>query len=307
MSKGQYTGPKLSQVRALVAVADFGSFGEAAMQLGLTQPTVSYAIASLEEELGVILLARGRHGAQLTPAGEAITHHAREVLRLLEQMQQTANLHRGLQGGEVRIATFRGAAANLLPQIVAQFRNEHPAIAVTITEFYDFTYVEQQVKDGKADIGISSLPTGEEFESFDLINDPFWVVLPSNSQQPHSSLTWEQLTALPLIAYPEDNSCFTKVQSYFQQAGFVLKPQYQFRETNTILSMVAQGLGAAIIPSLSAHPIPSGVSIAQLPMPLTRSIGAIVLAEALHPPSVFAFLQTLQQQASTAVVSDMSY
>jgi hypothetical protein len=67
MSKGHHFGPKLSQIRALVAVAEFGSFGEAALQLGLTQPTVSHAIATLEDELGVILLARGRHGAQLTP------------------------------------------------------------------------------------------------------------------------------------------------------------------------------------------------------------------------------------------------
>jgi DNA-binding transcriptional LysR family regulator len=94
-----------------VAVADFGSFGEAALQLGLTQPTVSHAIATLEDELGVVLLSRGRNGAQLTPAGEAITQQAREVLQLLEQMHQTANLHKGLQGGQVRIATFRGAIA----------------------------------------------------------------------------------------------------------------------------------------------------------------------------------------------------
>jgi len=298
MSKAHNMGPKLSQIRALVAVADFGSFGEAALQLGLTQPTVSHAIATLEDELGVILLARGRHGAQLTPAGEAITHHARDVLHLLEQMQQTANLHKGLQGGEVRIATFRGAAANLLPQIVARFRDEHPAIAVTITEFYDFSYVEEQVRDGKADIGISFLPTSEEFETCELMSDPFWVLLPPNTDCSSQSLTWDQLGSLPLIVYPEDNSCFANVRDYFRQAGLTLQPRYQFRETSTILSMVAQGLGAAIIPSLSAYPIPQGVSIAQLPQPLERTIGAILLADALHPPGVFAFLKILQQKAS---------
>ncbi|HEY9887698.1 MAG TPA: LysR family transcriptional regulator, partial [Candidatus Obscuribacterales bacterium] len=229
MSKGHIAGPKLSQIRALVAVADFGSFGEAALQLGLTQPTVSHAIATLEDELGVILLARGRHGAQLTPAGEAITHQAREVLHLLEQMQQTANLHKGLQGGEVRIAAFRGAAANLLPPIVAQFRDEHSAIAVTITEYYDFTYVEQQVRDGKADIGITFLPTSADFETFELMHDPYWVLLPPSLAGAGRSLPWEQLVTLPLIVYPEDNSCFTTVQAYFQRAGFTLKPRYQFR------------------------------------------------------------------------------
>jgi DNA-binding transcriptional LysR family regulator len=220
------------------------------------------------------------------------------VLHLLEQMQQTANVHKGLQGGEVRVATFRGAAANLLPQIVAQFRQAHPAIAVTITEYYDFSYVEDQVRDGKADIGLSALPTRDDFETMELMQDPFWVLLPPGHPNPAPQpLTWDDLTTLPLILYPEDNSCFAQVQIYFQQAGFTLAPQYQFRETSTILNMVAQGLGAAIIPSLSAHPIPEGVSMAPLPVPLERTIGTILLAEALHPPGVFAFLQILQQQA----------
>jgi len=300
VSKAQQIGPKLSQIRALVAVADFGSFGEAALEMGLTQPTVSHAIATLEDELGVILLARGRHGAQLTPAGKAITQQAREVLHLLEQMQQTANLHKGLQGGEVRIATFRGAAANLLPRIVAQFNKEHPAIAVTITEHYDFGYVEEQIRCGKADIGITFLPTSAEFESWALMSDPFWVLLPPDAEQPDQPLTWEELVTLPLIVYPEDNSCFDAVQAHFQRAGFALEPRYQFRETSTILSMVAQGLGAAIVPSLSAHPIPQGVSVARLPTPLERQVGAVVLAEALHPPGVFAFLQTLKQRSPAA-------
>jgi DNA-binding transcriptional LysR family regulator len=304
MSKGNTIGPKLSQVRALVAVADFGSFGEAALQLGLTQPTVSHAIATLEDELGVILLARGRHGAQLTPAGEAITAHARDVLHLLEQMQQTANLHKGLQGGEVRIATFRGAAANLLPPLLARFRDEHPAIAVSITEHYDFSYVEEQVRDGKADIGISFLPTSKDFETVELMRDPFWALLPPDHEQAGRSLTWPQLTALPLIVYPEDNSCFIQVQSYFQTAGFTLEPRYQFRETSTILSMVAQGLGVAIVPSLSAHPIPPGVSVAELPDPLERMIGAILLADALHPPGVFAFLRILKQSSQLPLVQN---
>ena len=209
-------------------------------------------------------------------------------------------MHKGLQGGEVRIATFRGAAANLLPRIVAQFNKQHPAIAVTIVEHYDFDAVEAQIRCGKAVIGSTFLPTSREFESWELMSDPFWVLLPPDVDQPSLALTWQQLTALPLIVYPADNSCFEAVQAHFQQAGLALEPRYQFRETSTILSMVAQGLGAAIIPSLSAHPIPQGVRVARLPVPLERRVGAVVLAEALHPPGVFAFLQTLKPRSPTA-------
>ncbi|WP_157087538.1 LysR family transcriptional regulator, partial [Anabaena sp. CA = ATCC 33047] len=83
---------KISQLRAVIAVAERGNFSEAALELQLTQPAVSHAIATLEEELGVPLFARGRHGAVLTPAGERILHHIRQVMQHLEMMQQEANL-----------------------------------------------------------------------------------------------------------------------------------------------------------------------------------------------------------------------
>ncbi|MGF1460949.1 MAG: LysR family transcriptional regulator substrate-binding protein, partial [Leptolyngbyaceae cyanobacterium] len=132
------------------------------------------------------------------------------------------------------------------------------------------------------------------------MSDPFWVLLPPQDDPPPTPQTREQLVALTLIVYPDDNSCFDAVQTCFQQAGYALEPRYQFRETSTILSMVAQGLGAAIIPSLSAYPLPTGVAVAQLPVVLERHVGAVVLADALHPPGVFAFLQMLKQRSPTA-------
>ena len=95
---------KISQLRALVAVADLGRFSEAALHLDLSQSAVSHAIATLEEELGVVLVQRGRHGATLTPVGEQVVTEARQVLQSLEKICQKANLSKGLQGGQVRVA-----------------------------------------------------------------------------------------------------------------------------------------------------------------------------------------------------------
>lgn len=77
---------KFFQLRAIVAVADRGNFCEAALELQLSQPAISHAIATLEEELGVPLFARGRHGAVLTPPGERILYHARQAMQHLEMM-----------------------------------------------------------------------------------------------------------------------------------------------------------------------------------------------------------------------------
>ncbi|HHP7243764.1 MAG TPA: LysR family transcriptional regulator [Elainellaceae cyanobacterium] len=295
MSKPPHSGIKLSQIRALVAVAECGNFGEAAWTLGLTQPSVSHAIASLEEELGVILVARGRHGAHLTPAGENVVIHFQDILRLLDVAVQEANLHKGLQGGQVRISTFRSAAAHLLPKIMAQFQAACPAIDVTIAEHYDYRFVEQDIRDGKADIGFTILPTDHDLETIEVLRDEYIVLLPATSEMRSTRLTWDELTRLPLMLYSDDNSCFATVQRYFLKAGHHLKPRYQFRETSTILNMVAQGIGVAIVPQLSAMSVPTGIRIGQLPSPLERGIGAAILANSLQTPAVFAFLGVLKQ------------
>ncbi|NJO50380.1 MAG: LysR family transcriptional regulator, partial [Leptolyngbyaceae cyanobacterium RM2_2_4] len=85
-------GIKLSQLRALIAVADHGNFSEAALYLDVSQSAVSHAIATLESELGVVLLSRGRHGANLTPVGQQIIQYARQVMQMLEQISKEANL-----------------------------------------------------------------------------------------------------------------------------------------------------------------------------------------------------------------------
>ncbi|MEO0826105.1 MAG: LysR family transcriptional regulator [Cyanobacteria bacterium J06635_15] len=306
MQKLGHSGIKLSQLRALIAVADCSNFSEAAWQLGLTQPTVSHAIANLEAELGVILLIRGRQGAKLTPAGEEILTHSRKVLQSLSLMQQSANRHKGLQGGQVRVATFRSAAAQLLPETVAAFGRNLPNISVTITEHYDTPYVEQALRAGTADVGVTILPAADDLETWTSFEDDYLVLLSPNSDWSEPQVDWAFLTTTPLILYPDDNSCFRSVNDYFQTAGYHLKPRYQFRETSTILNMVAQGLGAAIVPRLSAHTVPPEVKLAELPSPLTRQVGVTVLADSLHTPAVFAFLDTLRQAIAETRVNPIA-
>ena len=295
MNRHPYSGIKPSQLRALVAVAECGAFGEAAWKLGVTQPTVSHAIAALEEELGVILFSRGRHGAHLTPAGEQIIIPSREILRLLDVLTQQANLHKGLQGGQVRIATFRSAAAYLLPRIMVQFQDKFPAVKVAITEHYDYIYVENDVRAGKTEIGLTFLPSSADLETSEILRDSYVVLLPASLDWGEPQLTWDQLASLQLILFTDDNSCFTTIRDYFREAGYPLKPRYQVQEISTILSMVAQGLGATILPQLAAISIPAGIRVRQLPTPLERTVGAAILADSLHTPAVFAFLEVLKQ------------
>lgn len=286
---------KLSQLQIVVAVADQQNFSEAALQLGLSQSAVSHAIASLENELGVVLFGRGRHGAHLTPVGQQIADHARQIMQLQEAILKEANLAKGLQGGLVRVATFRSVATHILPKVIAEFRQRFPAIAVTITEHDDYPEAEQALRDGYADLGFTLLPTTDEFETWELIRDEYIALFPPDFQLAGKHLTWEQLSTYPLIMPPENNSCYYRVHAHVRKTHTILNTVYEVREDSTTVNMVTQGLGGTIIPRLAAEPIPANVQVYPLPDPLFRTIGVATLTNALLSPAVFAFLDTLKQ------------
>jgi len=286
---------KISQLRALVAIADSGTFSDAALALDLSQSAVSHAIATLEEELGVVLLNRGRQGAALTPLGEDVTAEARRMMGSLERIGQLAQQARGLQQGTVRIAGFRSVATHILPEVIQQFRQDYPGIQVRIEEYHQSRQVEREVRQGNADIGFTYLPTTPEFTAWELLRDRYVLLLPPHSDYLDGPNSWERLVQLPLILAPPDDGCRDIINRHFAHTHFTVQPAYEVREDSTMLSMVQQGLGATIMAELAAAPIPPTLKVAELPTPLVRVIGVIQLTEALQTPPVYAFMDTLKQ------------
>ena len=151
---------KLSQFRALVAVAQTGSFSEAAYLLDVSQSTVSHSIAALESALGVVLVHRGRQKATLTPVGDRILNRAQQALSLIDDMSQEAIRARGVEGGRVRIAAFRSLASEILPGAIAHLHEHHPTLQVTITEFESNQGLANALVEGHADIAFGRPPDG---------------------------------------------------------------------------------------------------------------------------------------------------
>jgi DNA-binding transcriptional LysR family regulator len=281
----------ISHLHIFLTVVEQGSFSTAALKCDISQSAVSRAIAALEEQLGVSLLTRGRFGARPTPVGDRILTHARQILQCCESIDYEVNLAKGLQGGRVRVASFRSTATHLLPPLIVQFCHRFPKIEVTLTEA-DPLGVERALREGQVDIGLVPLPRSEEFDTWEIARDEFVVLLPQSIAVPEV-LTWEELSRHSFILY-NYAECTSAVRKHWAKWGQSLKVAYEIKEDSTIVSMVAQGLGAAILPKLAALPIPDGVVVRSLPVPLERVIGAAVLASALHPPAVFTFLDLLR-------------
>ena len=281
------------QLEILAAIAEHQSFSEAALALDISQSAVSRAIASLESELGVPLLTRGRFGARLTQVGERIMGHAVQMLDLREQIEYEVNLEKGLYGGRLRVAAFRSAATHLLPPIIAKFCHRFPRVEVLISED-DPAGVEQALRDGQVDVGLVPLPRSEDFETWEIARDEYVVLLSESVGKLPLELSWQELSSHGFILF-NYAECTTAVRCHWERWGHHLRVAHELREDSTIVSMVAQGLGAAILPRLAALPIPPRVQVRSLPVPLQRVIGVATLANTPRSPAVNVFLDMVQQ------------
>jgi DNA-binding transcriptional LysR family regulator len=282
----------LAALQVLLQVVESGSFSAAALQLGVSQSAVSRTIATLEDELGVPLLHRGRFGACLTPTGERLLPHVQTMLEVRQTIAQEVNITKGLQGGRIRIASFRSAATHILPPQIADFRQRYPNVEISLTEA-DPNGVEALLKASQVDLGLLPLPRSGELETWEIAQDEFIVLLPPTEHQMPAQLSWEMLSTYAFILY-NDAECTTAVRDHWAAAGQSLKVAYSIKEDSTIVSMVAQGLGAAVLPQLTALPIPDNLVVRSLPVPLVRHIGVAIAAGQLQLPVVFAFLDRLR-------------
>lgn len=290
---------KLSQLRALATVAATGSFSEAALQLNVSQSTVSHSIAALEDALGVVLIHRGRQGATLTPVGDRIFAKAQQAIALVDDMGHEATRAKGVEGGLVRIAAFRSMASEVLPGVIAHLHQRHPTIQIIITEFDGTPTLTNALIEGQADFAVASLLVGDEFQTFQVINDPFIALLPPDHDDLQSPLTWADLYKHPLITSSSD--CCKVICHHLRQADPPVEVDYLISNDSTSVSMTRQGLGISLLPKLAAMPIPSGVRIAQLPFEISRPLGISWLTSSLLTPAAYAFLESFKDLYSTSL------
>lgn len=294
MKRKRQSQIKLFQLQVLITVAEYNSFSEAALQLDMSQSAVSSAIATLEADLGIILFSRGRYGASLTSAGERVLAHAQQMMQLQEAIFKEANSIRSRQGGKVRITSLRSVATHILPSIVAQFCRRFPELTVSITEQFDEQSIAEDLRRGCADVGFTDELMSEEFETWEFLQDEFVVLLPPCLRQADSKLSWEQLSTYPLIMAANNFTSDKQAYAHCTELCKTLRIAYHAKSDSTIVSMVAQGLGAAILPRLAAEPIPTSVQVCSLPTPFFRVIRVAVTANTLFSPPIFAFLEMLK-------------
>ena len=170
----------LLQLKAFMTVVDQGGFTAAGPRLGLSQPAVSRAIATLEKDLGLRLFVRRRDGLSLTEAGSVALTHAREALRQLTLMSTEVASLAGDVTGTLSLASLPTATATFIAPQLRTFAQRHPAVTIRLLEGS-----EEEVRDwldqGAVEAGVVSLPV-KGLEAAVLGDQHLVAVVPTDSR-----------------------------------------------------------------------------------------------------------------------------
>ena len=284
----------LQQLRILAAVARTGTFSGAALELDLGQSTVSSAIAELEAELGVRLMQRGRAGATPTAAGERIVAHALRALDAAEAIQQEASAETGALHGHLRIAAIRSAATRIAPAIVAALRVAHPGLTVALSDLHGTPEALAEALDrGRADVAIVQADMVGEALFWAILQDRYRAVLPPGWRATeHVALG--SLVSQPFVTTGADDACARPVVQALRALDPSFRPAFEVGEDSTVVSLVGQGLGVAVMPSMAIDAVPAGACVVDLEEPITRTLGVALRPSSLKTPAVRAFLTAVR-------------
>jgi len=170
----------LQRLESFLLAAEALSFSEAAKQLRITQPTISYHIKMLETELGVELFDRSTPKLRLTEAGRFLLPWTRRLIHDSRDLQSMASSIQDGVAGHLRIACSTTAGKYILPQLAARFSKRHPGLRVSILACTPDRAIPQ-LQGGEADLAVVSYePRGETLESQEFFRDAITLIVSSS-------------------------------------------------------------------------------------------------------------------------------
>ena len=238
---------ELRYLRAMAVIAEEGTFGQAAARLGYTQSSVSQQIAALEKAVGGPVFDRpgGPRPVRITPLGEVVLAHGRDLLAKAEALTDAVDRFRA-GNGRIDIGTFQSVSNLILPVVIRRLLDEHPGCDIRLSDVKP-----EDPRIGDFDLLFHDGPVEGDVEHIKLFDEPYLLVTGAGVF-PDGPVRTKLLDDAPMVAWPP-----TYHQRWLERtlARAGAQPRFVFRTTGheTILSMVRVGIGWAVLPWLALH------------------------------------------------------
>jgi DNA-binding transcriptional LysR family regulator len=303
----------LHRLRLLQEFAARGSIARTAAVLGYTPSAVSQQLAALEREAGTALLDRSARRAELTDAGRRLAVHAERILAMVEEAETDLSAEAEEPAGRVVATAFPSAAVAFAPALARSLRT-HPKLTLVLRQTGAGEGL-RQVRSGEVDVATARLAEevdGSILTCYHLIRDPLVLVLPrthpaaagptaANPAGLRAQIDLRELRHEAWLAAPAGEPSRLAVDRLLAAVGVTPPVLSEFEGMATIVSLVARGIGIAILPRLAVAAAERRVTVRDLPLglDLARDVYAVARTASTRRPSVAVIVTALRAAART--------
>jgi LysR family hydrogen peroxide-inducible transcriptional activator len=255
--------PTLKQLKYLCAVAEQLHFGRAARACYVSQSSLSAAIAELEAHLGVVLLERNSKRVLLTEVGAAVVARSHQILNAVDDLAALCEQSAPPLSGRMRLGVIPTIAPFLLPRLLNRLRMEHPQFQLFIREDLSHHLVDA-LHQGDLDLLLLAIPfPAEGVQSMHLFYDEFVLAYPAGHPLGKArSLHTRSLAGQDLLLLEEGHCLRGHALAACHLSSASLSVPYQATSLNTLVQMVANGIGITLLPGMALEtPILAGTDV----------------------------------------------
>lgn len=243
---------ELRHLRYFVSVAEELHFGNAAKNLHIAQPALSHQIKKLEEEIGVVLFNRTQRKVKLSKAGESFLIRAKEILNNVNEACEEARRIDNGESGHLAIGFTGFVTIDMLPKIIQTYQRRFPDVKLSLKHL---TTAEQitALHEEEIDVGILIPPIESNSLKLQLLREESFVMALPKAQFLHKDVSSLKLPALAKEKFimptrVSGTGYYDLIISLCYNAGFSPNTFQEAQELQTIIALVASGLGVTLVP-----------------------------------------------------------
>lgn len=237
---------ELRQLEYFMALCDELHFTKTAEKLRIGQPTLSYQMKALEDELGVRLFDRLGKKIAITEAGEILLEHCRKVFEHLKFATEQIEELQKVKRGKLVIGALSGDLSLIASKVLLEFHAQYPYVQI---QFFAIDDPVEKVKQNEIDLALTFMTKPDEsFIQIPLYEDDFYLVVRmDHAWSEREDIEFSEIQDIPLILNPIGH-CFRKLfTNACLSAGIVIQPIIESSDSKAILDLVEKGIGATII------------------------------------------------------------
>lgn len=289
----------LNQLYYFKKLTEVKHFTKAAQELHISQPSFSYSISALEEELGTCLFQRNGRHISLTENGEEFLKYTNSCLSELERGIEVVKKNENLQTGKVDIGYIPTIAANFMPKLIKDYiETFNYETKFNLYSCYTSEVIEG-IKSGRFDIGFCSFVENEaDLVFFPVSTQKIVIIVPQGHElSENKKLTLDEISEYPLITYnSHSNSLGILLKNVFDSHKIRPNIVYELNDETSIGGFVSEGFGVGVVANV---PLLMQFNLNIIPLDInlrTRVVYCVFNKKIYHTKAIEAFLEFVSKK-----------